>query len=57
MNWLKGKKTYFVAAGMAVVQVAHMLGYLDADTTGNLLKLLGAGGVATLAAKVNRATF
>ena len=52
---LQGKKTYLVAAAIALVSVAHTLGYLDDATWQTLLGLLGAGAGATLAAKINRA--
>ena len=54
MNWLKGKKTYIVAFLMVVVNGLYMSGQIDATTRDSLLQLLGAGAVATVAAKVNR---
>jgi len=56
MNTLQGKKTYIIAAAIGAVTVAHTLGYLDDATSQTLLTLLGAGGAATLAAKINRNT-
>ena len=53
---LQGYKTYLMAALIAVVSVAHTLGYLDDATQQTLLGLLGAGAAATLAAKINRTT-
>lgn len=51
---LQGYKTYIVAALAALTVFAHSLGYIDDATRDTLLALLGAGGVATLAAKINR---
>jgi len=54
MDFLKGKKTYFVAAGAAVVVFAQSIGLLPSEIADTLLALLGAGGAATLGAKINR---
>ena len=51
---LVGKKTYIVAALVAIVTVAHSLGYIDDATWQLLLGLLNGAGVATLGAKSNR---
>ena len=51
---LQGKKTYFVAVALAVVVALQNLGYITSEVAESLLLLLGAGGVATMAAKVNR---
>lgn len=51
---LKGYKTYIVAALIAAAGVAHSLGIIDEATYKALLTLLGAGGLATVAAKINR---
>lgn len=51
---LQGKKTYLVAAAIAALSIFHTLGYVDDKTDETLLSLLGAGGAATLAAKINR---
>lgn len=53
---LQGYKTYVIAGFIAAVTLAHALGYIDEATFTTLLGLLGAGGAATLAAKVNRTT-
>ena len=53
---LQGYKTYIVAALIAVVSIAHTLGYSDPATQQTLLGLLGAGAAATIAAKINRGT-
>ena len=54
MDWLKGKKSYIVAALMVAVNVAYQMGYIDKNMHDSLLQLLGAGAVATVAAKMNR---
>jgi hypothetical protein len=53
---LKGFKSYIVAALAAAVTVAHMLGYIDESTFQSLMALLGSGAIATVAAKLNRAS-
>ncbi|MBA60034.1 MAG: hypothetical protein CMQ40_12800 [Gammaproteobacteria bacterium] len=53
INWLKGKKTYLVAAGAAVVVFVHAMGWLSADQSNTVLGLLGAGGIAALRAGVS----
>ena len=54
MNWLKGKKTYIVAFLMVVVNGLYMSGQITKEMHDALMQLLGAGAVATVAAKVNR---
>lgn len=51
---MQGYKTYVVAAMIAAASVGKYLGYIDEVTYHTLLGLLGAGGAATLAAKINR---
>jgi hypothetical protein len=51
---LAGYKTYVVAALTAVVTVAHSLGYINDSLYQTLLALLASGGIATVAAKMNR---
>lgn len=53
---LQGIKSYIVAAVAAAVTVAHMMGYIDESTFQSLMALLGSGAVATVAAKLNRAS-
>ena len=48
MEFLKGKKTYFVAAGIGVLAAVHSLGYIDDAGFQALAAMLGAGGLATL---------
>lgn len=54
MQWLKGKKTYIVAALMVVVHGLYFQGTIDKETHDYLMQLLGAGALATLSAKINR---
>lgn len=54
MKWLTGYKTYIIAALTAALTLAHSLGYIDEATYQTLLALLGAGGISTVAAKINR---
>ena len=54
IEWFKGKKTYFVAAGVGIVVALNAAGLIDAQMTEVLLGGLGAAGAATLAAKINR---
>lgn len=53
-DFLKGKKTYIVAVLMVVVNVLYQMGTIDKNTHDALMQLLGAGAVATVAAKINR---
>jgi hypothetical protein len=54
LDFLKGKKTYIMAALMLAVNAAYQMGYIDKNTHDALMQLLGAGAVATVAAKMNR---
>lgn len=54
MEWLKGKKTYILAILMAIVNGLYFSDKIDKATYDMLINLLGAGAVATVAAKVNR---
>ncbi len=45
---LSGYRTYLVAAGLALVVGAHALGWLSDGAEAELLKVLGAGGLAAL---------
>lgn len=51
---LQGYKTYLVAALTAAVYVLHALGKIDSATRDTLIGLLASGGIATVAAKINR---
>ena len=52
-KFLKGYKTYIIAALTASLTLAHSLGYIDEATYQTLLALLGAGGLTTVAAKIS----
>ena len=52
LTWLKGKKTYLLAALGALVAFAHFAGWLDSEAAGTLLVLLGFGTGAALRAGV-----
>ena len=54
MNMLKGYKTYIVAVLVALTVGAQQLGWIDGPTSGAILGLLGAGGLATLRAGVSK---
>ena len=51
---LQGYKTYIIAILTAALTVAHALHYIDDATYQALMALLASGGVATVAAKINR---
>lgn len=50
IEFLKGKKTYFVALGVAITSAAVYLGWIDGETATVIYGLLGAGGLASLRA-------
>lgn len=50
----EGYKSYLVAIAIVAVTFAWQLNYLDDNTANTLFILLGAGGLATMSAKVNR---
>lgn len=50
VEWLKGRKTYLVAAAMVVVSGLHGMKYIDDTTFNMLMGLLGGAGFATLKA-------
>lgn len=54
ISWLRGKKTYIVAALAFTVNIAYMMGYISEELRNELLALLGTGAIATVAAKINR---
>lgn len=54
MKGLEGNKTYIVAAFAALATLLKYLGYIDDELYQAILGFLGAGGLATLAAKGNR---
>jgi len=54
MDGLKGYKTYLIAAAAALVVGLQAAGILQAEQAEIAYGLLGAGGISTLAAKINR---
>lgn len=54
LEFLCGKKTYFIAAAVALASVARYLGYIDDAAYTTILGLLGAGGLASLRAGVTK---
>lgn len=53
-NWLKGKKTYIIAAVLIVLNGMVALGYLSNEQINQINVLLGALGLATLRAGVTK---
>jgi len=49
-EFLKGKKTYFAALGVAITSAAMFMGWIDGETAAVIYGLLGAGGLASLRA-------
>ncbi len=47
-NNVDGRKTYVIAAVLAIIVVLEYLGIIDASLAESLIALLGAGGLATL---------
>jgi hypothetical protein len=54
LNFLKGKKTYFIAILVGLVAVAQYLGFIDNTVAVVLYGLLGATGTATLRAGIEK---
>lgn len=54
LEFLKGKKTYLVALGVAGVTFAYQMQWIDEATYKMLLGILNSAGLMTLAAKMNR---
>ena len=50
MDFLKGYRTYIIAAAIAALTVAKYLGYVTEATYQEALAFLGAGGLVTLRA-------
>ena len=48
LDWLQGKKTYFLSAAGALVVFAKLLGWIDEVTASTLFVLLGFGTGAAL---------
>lgn len=51
---MAGKKTYLIAALIAVATFAKAMGWIDQTTYELILGLLGAGGLAALRAGVTK---
>jgi len=54
MDWLNGKKTYLIAIAIGAVSVVHQLGWIDSAAYTTIVGLLGAGGLGTLRAGVEK---
>ncbi len=48
MDKLKGKKTYIIAAVMAIATALQYLGMIDTAVYQSIMTMLGVGGIATL---------
>ena len=55
VEYLKGKKTYFQAAAAGVIVILFALGLVEKELATVVLGVLGAGSVASLGAKIDRA--
>lgn len=51
-EFLKGKKTYLIAAAGAVATGVYLLGFVDTDTYVGIMGFLGFGGFAALRAGI-----
>lgn len=51
---LQGKKTYILAGCGGLITVAYMIGWINYEIWEVLVGLCGFGGLATMAAKINR---
>ena len=54
INWLKGKKTYFVLSAAAVSWLLSSFGIVPPDAATSAHSVPGMAGGASLAAKINR---
>lgn len=54
ITMLQNYKTYLVALLMGALTVMKALGTIDEETYNTLMALLASGGIATVAAKINR---
>ena len=52
MDWLKGKRTYLVAVGLAISVFALNVGWIDLDLYEQITVLLTGAGLAALRAGV-----
>lgn len=55
VEYLKGKKTYIQAIGIGLVVALGWAGVIGVDVVALALGLLGAGSVASIGAKIDRA--
>jgi hypothetical protein len=54
MNWLKGKKTYFVLGIGAIAWLLETIGIVPAGSLSQITPVLMMAGGSTVAAKINR---
>ncbi len=54
LEFLKGKKTYIIAAAIGVLAAAKQLGFVDEETFTNLMTILTGGGLASFYAMFAR---
>ena len=54
IDFLKGKKSYIVASGVGITVALGYIGFLDSAAVELALGALGAGGLAAVAAKIDR---
>lgn len=54
MHFLKGKKTYLVAIAIVALTGLKTLEVIDDETFKTIVALLGAGGLATMRAAVEK---
>ena len=54
IEWLKGKKTYFVLGAAAGIWYMEAIGLLPAGSLQNSIPILAIAGGATITAKLNR---
>lgn len=54
MTFLKGYRTYIIAALIGCLSAAHFLGYIDTETFNTFFALLSGGGLAALRAGVTK---
>lgn len=52
MDFLKGRKTYLIAALWAISTFAHSVGYIDSNTYQMIQGILFPAGLATLRAGI-----
>ena len=55
IDWLDGKKTHFVAIGLAAVSVAQAMHWIDDTTAATVTKFLMAVGAVTIRLAIKKA--